>query len=65
MVIIEEFKLIEIERSLAMVMNIPIKDYDVLSKIDFVHPSFMPAQMDQWRILFYFNQIEIQNAEQR
>jgi hypothetical protein len=45
MLILEEHKLIHMEQRLASMMNIPVNPINVLNKISFMHPSYMPHVM--------------------
>jgi hypothetical protein len=51
--------LIAAEHRLAMMLNVPVKPINVLKDPTFIHPTYMPDEVSQWRVLFYFDKLEI------
>lgn len=58
MLVIHEYELMETENLLAEYMNVPVKPADVMAKLDFKHPAFLPAELPQWRFMMYFQSLE-------
>lgn len=58
MLIIEEYKLVEQEKMLGTLMNIPVKDIDVIQALDYSQPNFMPDELTQWRLLIHISRLD-------
>jgi len=58
LLVIHEYELMETERRLANLLNIPAKEPDVMNEPLIDQPSFLPARLSQWRVLLYFSELE-------
>jgi len=59
MLVRQEFELVETERRLARALHIPVEQDNFLVQKQVSQPSFMPAKLEQWRVLFYFKGLEV------
>ena len=58
MLLVQEYELLEAEMHLAALLNVPVSTPQLSGTFDYDQPNFMPETMHQWRLLFYFQQIE-------
>jgi hypothetical protein len=57
LLVIHEYELMETESQLAGYMNVLVKPPDVMAKLNYEHPAFLPTTLPQWRILLYFKSL--------
>lgn len=59
MLVVSEHELIQIERELAKLVNIPINEEQVINSAAKPRnrPAYLPSHLYQWRILLYFSEV--------
>lgn len=56
--ILQEYDLLQAEQRLARLLNVPFQpDYSSAVR-PYEHPNFLPAQLPQWRVLFFFRDLD-------
>ena len=61
MLLVREYELLEAEMQLAALLNVPVSTPQLSGTFEYTQPNFMPEAMHQWRLLFYFQQMESVN----
>lgn len=59
MLVRQEFELVETEKRLAKALHIPVEQDNLLVPREVTQPSYMPAKLQQWRVLLYFKKLEV------
>lgn len=62
MLLVHEYELLEAEMQLAALLNVPVSTPQLSGTFNYDQPNFMPETMHQWRLLFYFQQLESHNS---
>lgn len=62
LLVLHEYELMETERNLANMLNIPARELDVMNEPQIEQPNFLPPHLNQWRLLFYFHQLEFHHS---
>lgn len=60
MLVTTEYELILAEEQLGILLHIPPDSHSLTEEKQVLQPNFMPAAMQKWRVLFYFQDIDIE-----
>ena len=56
--ILQEYDLLQTELHMARLLNVPFQPDYPSPSASYQHPNFLPAQLPQWRVLFFFKHLD-------